>query len=137
MFGKFSCVAYLTSLLPIITWLPRYKCRTALINNLFAGFTVAIPEVTYLCFFPVLLYEKEYQKKNLEMVPSDNYTSLSVLDCMGSCLHNKYSEDQPGQRYYCGNEYVDQLERLAQPRGLALYNLVPDQLGRTMGISCL
>ena len=90
------------------------KCRTDFINNLFAGFTVAIPEVTYLCFFPVLLYEKEYQKKNLEMVPSDNYTSLSVLDCMGSCLHNKYSEDQPGQRYYCDNEYMDQL--VAWPR---------------------
>ena len=121
MFGNFSCVAYLTSLLPIITWLPRYKC------NLFAVFTVAIPEVTYLGFFPVLLYEKERQKKNLEMVPSENYTSLSVLDYMGSCLHNKYSEDQPGQRYYCGNEYVDQPERLADP----------EQLGRTMGISRL
>ena len=91
------------------------KCRTDFINNLFAGFTVAIPEVTYLGFFPVLLYEKEPQKK----------------------FHNKYSEDQPGQMYYCGNEYVDQLERLAQPRGLALYNLDPEQLGRTMVISRL
>ena len=49
------------------------------------------------------------------MVPSENYTSLSVLNCMGSC------EGQPAQ-------YVDQLERLSQARVLALYNLDPEQL---------
>jgi len=79
--------------------------------------------------YAIVRNEKERQKKNLEMVASENYTSLSVLDCMGSCLHNKYSEGQPGQRYYGGNEYVDQLERLAQARALALYNLDPEQWG--------
>jgi len=79
--------------------------------------------------YSIIRNEKERQKKNLEMVASENYTSLSVLDCMGSCLHNKYSEGQPGQRYYGGNEYVDQLERLAQTRALALYNLDPELWG--------
>ena len=79
--------------------------------------------------YAIIRNEKERQKKNLEMVASENYTSLSVLDCMGSCLHNKYSEGQPGQRYYGGNEYIDQLERLAQNRALALYNLDPELWG--------
>jgi len=79
--------------------------------------------------YSIIRNEKERQKKNLEMVASENYTSLSVLDCMGSCLHNKYSEGQPGQRYYGGNEYIDQLERLAQNRALALYNLDPEKWG--------
>lgn len=42
--------------------------------------------------------EKSRQRRGLEMIASENFTSLAVLECMGSCLHNKYSEGLPGQR---------------------------------------
>ena len=48
---------------------------------------------------------------------------------MSSCLNNKYSEGQPGQRYYGGNQYIDQLELLTQKRALELYNLNPEEWG--------
>ena len=49
--------------------------------------------------FKLLKHEKNRQKKGLEMIASENFTSLSVLQCLSSCLHNKYSEGLPGQRY--------------------------------------
>jgi glycine hydroxymethyltransferase len=42
--------------------------------------------------------EKQRQNRGLEMIASENFTSLSVLQCLSSCLHNKYSEGMPGQR---------------------------------------
>merc|ERR1719365_78306 len=48
---------------------------------------------------------------------------------MGSCLHNKYSEGQPGQRYYGGNQFIDQVELLAQRRALELFGLDPAEWG--------
>ena len=57
----------------------------------------------------MILEEKQRQRSGLEMIASENLTSLPVLECMGSCLHNKYSEGQPGQRYYGGNQYIDQV----------------------------
>lgn len=42
--------------------------------------------------------EKQRQIKGLEMIASENFTSLAVLECLGSCLHNKYSEGLPGKR---------------------------------------
>lgn len=42
--------------------------------------------------------EKNRQVRGLEMIASENFTSLSVLQCLSSCLHNKYSEGLPGQR---------------------------------------
>merc|ERR1719365_224818 len=48
---------------------------------------------------------------------------------MGSCLHNKYSEGQPGQRYYGGNQFIDKVERLAQKRALELFKLDPEEWG--------
>ena len=59
--------------------------------------------------YNIIVSEKKRQKGGLEMIASENFTSLPVLECMGSCLHNKYSEGQPGQRYYGGNEYIDQV----------------------------
>lgn len=44
--------------------------------------------------------EKKRQFRSLEMIASENFTSLPVLQCLGSCLHNKYSEGLPGQRYF-------------------------------------
>lgn len=73
--------------------------------------------------------EKKRQIHGLEMIASENFTSLSVLQCLGSCLHNKYSEGLPGQRYYGGNEYIDEIEILAQKRALQAYRLDPEQWG--------
>jgi len=85
---------------------------------------VADPEV-----HEIIVKEKQRQRLGLEMIASENLTSLPVLECMGSCLHNKYSEGQPGQRYYGGNEYIDEIEILAQNRALELFNLSPEEWG--------
>ncbi|KAL0107563.1 hypothetical protein PUN28_014702 [Cardiocondyla obscurior] len=79
--------------------------------------------------FELMTKEKERQESGLEMIASENFTSLSVLQCLGSCLHNKYSEGMPGQRYYGGNEFIDEIELLAQKRSLEAFNLDPEQWG--------
>lgn len=48
--------------------------------------------------FDLIKKEKRRQKSGLEMIASENFTSLPVLQCLSSCLHNKYSEGLPGQR---------------------------------------
>lgn len=48
--------------------------------------------------FELLKKEKQRQLNGLEMIASENFTSLSVLQCLSSCLHNKYSEGLPGAR---------------------------------------
>ncbi len=53
----------------------------------------ADPEV-----FNIIRKEKSRQTKGLEMIASENFTSRAVLQCLSSCLHNKYSEGQPGVR---------------------------------------
>jgi glycine hydroxymethyltransferase len=60
--------------------------------------------------------ELERQENGLEMIPSENYVSLAVLEAMGSVLTNKYSEGYPNRRYYGGNEYIDIVEQLAIDR---------------------
>ena len=51
------------------------------------------------------------------------------MECLGSCLTNKYSEGYPAHRYYGGNEYFDQIELLCQKRALAAYHLDPEKWG--------
>lgn len=63
------------------------------------------------------------------MIASENFTSVAVLQSLASCLHNKYSEGYPGQRYYGGNEFIDQVELLAQTRALAAFHLNPEEWG--------
>ncbi|KAL7028392.1 hypothetical protein ACKWTF_005816 [Chironomus riparius] len=73
--------------------------------------------------------EKQRQLRGLEMIASENFTSLAVLQCLSSCLHNKYSEGMPGQRYYGGNQFIDEIEILAQKRSLEAYGLNPEEWG--------
>ncbi|KAK7113554.1 serine hydroxymethyltransferase, cytosolic-like [Littorina saxatilis] len=73
--------------------------------------------------------EKDRQRKGLEMIASENFASKSTLQALGSCLNNKYSEGQPGQRYYGGNEIIDKVERLCQQRALEAYGLNPEEWG--------
>ena len=58
-----------------------------------------------------------------------NFTSRSIMECLGSCLTNKYSEGYPGQRYYSGNQYIDEIERLCQQRALEAFRLDGDRWG--------
>ena len=60
--------------------------------------------------------ELERQQNHLEMIASENFTSLDVMEAQGSILTNKYAEGLPGKRYYGGCEWVDQIEDLARDR---------------------
>lgn len=62
------------------------------------------------------------QKRNIELIASENYVSPAVMAAMGSVLTNKYAEGYPGKRYYGGCEYVDEVETLAIERAKALFN---------------
>ena len=67
--------------------------------------------------------EERRQKEGLEMIPSENYTSAEVMEAMGSILANKYSEGYPKKRYYGGNEFIDDIEILAQERAKKLFRV--------------
>jgi len=65
--------------------------------------------------------EKQRQKRNLELIASENFVSPAILEATGSCLTNKYAEGYPGRRYYGGCEVVDKVELLAIERLKELY----------------
>lgn len=67
--------------------------------------------------------EEDRQRDGLEMIPSENYVSQAVREAVGSVLENKYAEGYPGKRYYTGNEFVDQVERLCQERAKKLFGV--------------
>jgi len=69
----------------------------------------------------VLSLELERQQRTLEMIASENFAPLAVLECQGSVLTNKYAEGYPGKRYYGGCEYVDIGEQLAIDRARSLF----------------
>ena len=60
--------------------------------------------------------EKERQRSGLELIASENFTSLAVNQCLGSCLTNKYSEGLPGGRYYGGQQFIDKVQSEPKPR---------------------
>jgi glycine hydroxymethyltransferase len=62
--------------------------------------------------FGLIQHEKQRQFEGIELIASENFTSKAVMEALGSCLTNKYSEGYPGKRYYGGNEYIDQIESL-------------------------
>ncbi|MFE0025729.1 serine hydroxymethyltransferase [Amycolatopsis sp. NPDC059021] len=61
------------------------------------------------------------QQSTLEMIASENFAPLGVLEAQGSVLTNKYAEGYPGRRYYGGCEHVDVVEQLAIERAKALF----------------
>ncbi len=67
--------------------------------------------------------EKQRRKEGLEMIPSENHTSPSVLEALGSILTDKYSEGYPGKRYYGGNQFIDQIENLAIERAKKVFGV--------------
>lgn len=60
--------------------------------------------------------EMQRQELGLELIASENYCSLAVMQAQGSCLTNKYAEGYPTKRYYGGCEFVDQVEQIAIDR---------------------
>ncbi|GLI60175.1 hypothetical protein VaNZ11_002238 [Volvox africanus] len=73
--------------------------------------------------------EKSRQVRGLELIASENFTSKAVMQALGSCMTNKYSEGRPNARYYGGNEYIDQVELLCEKRALELFKLDPAEWG--------
>lgn len=67
--------------------------------------------------------EQKRQREGLELIPSENYTSLAVMEAMGSILTNKYSEGYAHKRYYNGNEFIDEIELLAINRAKKLFKV--------------
>ena len=77
--------------------------------------------------FKLLRAEQARQKRQVNLIASENYVSKDVLAALGSELTNKYAEGYPGKRYYGGNSVVDEIEKLAQKRALAFFKLSPDE----------
>ncbi len=72
--------------------------------------------------FKVVNLEIERQSDYLELIASENFVSLAVLEAAGSVLTNKYAEGYPGKRYYGGCEYVDMAEDIARERLKKIFN---------------
>jgi len=72
--------------------------------------------------FNLIEKELDRQRHGIELIASENFTSLQVMEAMGSCLTNKYAEGYPGKRYYGGCEVVDQVEQLAIDRIKQVFN---------------
>jgi len=76
----------------------------------------ADPEIAQL-----IRREVERQEHGLELIASENFVSVAVMEAMGTALTNKYAEGLPGKRYYGGCEVVDEVEQLAIDRARALF----------------
>jgi glycine hydroxymethyltransferase len=75
--------------------------------------------------FSIIELEKKRLKECINLIASENLTSRSVFDALGSVMQNKYSEGYPGARYYGGNENIDKAELLCQQRALDAFDLDP------------
>lgn len=67
--------------------------------------------------------EAKRQREGIELIPSENFASADVRAPLSSVFVNKYSEGYPDKRYYGGNEFVDELEKLTQERAKKLFNV--------------
>ncbi len=71
--------------------------------------------------------EERRQKETISLIPSENTASRLAREAMGSVLTNKYSEGYPGRRYYPGNVYYDEIEKLCQSLALKVFRLSPQK----------
>jgi glycine hydroxymethyltransferase len=83
-----------------------------------AALALTDPEV-----YASILKEEERQRKNLELIASENYVSAAVREAASCVMTNKYAEGYPGKRYYGGCEFVDIAENLAIERLKALFGV--------------
>ena len=95
--------------------------------------------------FSLIQKELDRQRRGVELIASENFTSQAVMDAMGTCLTNKYAEGYPGRRYYGGCEVVDEVELIAIDRikrlfGAAWANVQPHsgaQANAAVFLACL
>src|SRR6186713_1027792 len=73
--------------------------------------------------FDIIQKELQRQRQGIELIASENFTSLQVMQAMGNVMTNKYAEGYPGRRYYGGCEIVDETEQLAIDRLKQVFNL--------------
>jgi glycine hydroxymethyltransferase len=73
--------------------------------------------------FNIINQELARQRRGIELIASENFTSLQVMQASGCVMTNKYAEGYPGRRYYGGCEIVDQTEQLAIDRLKAIFNI--------------
>ncbi|MGN1400510.1 MAG: serine hydroxymethyltransferase [Bacillus sp. (in: firmicutes)] len=71
--------------------------------------------------FNVIQNELERQRTKIELIASENFVSVAVMEAQGSVLTNKYAEGYPGRRYYGGCEHVDVVEELARERAKKIF----------------
>lgn len=71
--------------------------------------------------YKTLLGEQTRQEEGVEMIASENYVSVAVLEALGTVFTNKYSEGYPGRRYYGGQEFTDIVETIAIERAKKLF----------------
>ncbi|RYE12244.1 MAG: serine hydroxymethyltransferase, partial [Sphingobacteriales bacterium] len=72
--------------------------------------------------FKLLDEEQQRQEEGLELIASENFVSLQVMEAAGSVATNKYAEGLPGKRYYGGCQIVDEIETIAIDRAKQLFN---------------
>ena len=72
--------------------------------------------------FDLIRKELERQRRGIELIASENFVSLDVMQSMGNVMTNKYAEGYPGRRYYGGCEVVDESEQLAIDRLKQVFN---------------
>lgn len=73
--------------------------------------------------FNLISEELNRQRRGLELIASENFTSMQVMQAMGNVMTNKYAEGYPGKRYYGGCEVVDQSEQLAIDRAKEIFGV--------------
>lgn len=73
--------------------------------------------------YQLALQETDRQNRGLTLIPSENHTSLAILEALATTLSDKYAEGYPGRRYYSGNSVVDPLENLVRDRAKALFGV--------------
>lgn len=82
--------------------------------------------------FDLIAREEDRQRRGIELIASENFTSKQVMEAAGSVLTNKYAEGLPGKRYYGGCEVVDKIEQIAIDRAKQLFGATWPMCSRTL-----
>ncbi len=71
--------------------------------------------------YEIIQREISRQNSTIDLIASENFTSLAVIEAMGTVLSNKYSEGYPSRRYYGGNSVIDEVEDIARQRACEVF----------------
>ncbi len=97
-------------------------CTLFLTSYIFTTFAQTYCMLRDTQIFNIINKELERQRHGIELIASENFTSLQVIQAMGTVLTNKYAEGYPGKRYYGGCEFVDESEQIAIDRLKKIFN---------------